>query len=245
MINTLKKAIREGEMKPWIQPIYACDGKLAGGEILVRWTRPDKAVVPPLHFIRIIEENNLSAQLTDTLFQQTCDYFKEIKASLPDEFHFAFNISPSQLGTSELIAGCDRFLSVFGKKTRLVLELTERQKIQHNDDDVIHKLRGKGIMVALDDFGTGYSSLDYLSRFDVDFIKIDKSFIDNICVERRARNVVKNMGALAKNLNIRTIAEGIETQEQLNELNALNIPFYQGYFCSRPLTLPDFHQAYL
>lgn len=245
MNNTLRKAIQDDEMRPWIQPIYAYDGRLAGGEILVRWTRPDKTVIPPLQFICAIEENNLSAQLTESLFRQTCDYFKEIKSSLPDEFHFAFNISPSELGTDELISGCDHFFSTFDKNTRLMLELTERQKIQHNDDSVIHKLRGKGIMVALDDFGTGYSGLDYLSRFDVDFIKIDKSFIDNICVESRGRNVVKNIGALAKDLNIGTIAEGIETQEQLNELKALNIPFYQGYFCSRPLTLPDFHQTYL
>lgn len=245
MKNVLKKAIREGEMKPWIQPIYACDGKLVGGEILVRWIRPDKTVIPPLQFISAIEENNLSAPLTESLFRQTCDYFKEINSSLPDKFHFAFNISPSELGTDELISGCDRFLSTFDKHSRLMLELTERQEIQHDDEGVIQKLRDKGIMVALDDFGTGYSGLDYLSRFEVDFIKIDKSFIDNICVESRGRSVVKNMGELAKDLNIGTIAEGVETQEQLNELKALNIPFYQGYFCSRPLTLPDFHRTCL
>lgn len=240
----LRIALKKNEIVPWIQPVFDKDGKMHGGEILARWQHPEKGLISPLHFIPLAEENNLIIPLTRSLFQQVQAQLRDVWETLPEGAHLAFNISPDYLQDKSLITDVDAFLLGFGvKKPNLVLEITERQPLTDTVSlDVIHLLRSKGVKFALDDFGTGYSNLSYLKHYHFDFIKIDKSFVQDLTDKTHVGSLVANIVKLTESVNAKSIAEGIETQEQYEELKSLSVDFYQGYLFSKPLPLEDFKE---
>lgn len=238
----LKIALKKNEIVPWIQPVFDKDGKMRGGEILARWQHPEKGIISPLHFIPLAEENNLIIPLTRSLFQQVQKQLRDIWQTLPEGTHLAFNISPNYFLDKTLIKDIESFLHGFGiKKPSLILEITERQPLTDTVSlDVIHQLRSKGVKIALDDFGTGYSNLSYLKHYDFDFIKIDKSFVQDLADKTHVGSLVANIVKLTESVNAQSIAEGIETIEQYEELKSLNVDFYQGFLFARPLPLEEF-----
>jgi EAL domain-containing protein (putative c-di-GMP-specific phosphodiesterase class I) len=247
-LNMLKKAIQNFELQPWIQPIISADGRVVGGEILVRWSHPEKGIIYPEAFIPLAEDNNLIIPVTQNLMKQVGEYFVDKVDVLPDSFHFAFNVSPEHFETVALLNESLNFILSFKpeKKIRLVLEVTERQQIKlERSIEVMERLQQNGILIALDDFGTGHSSLDYLLNLKFDIIKIDKSFVDDVINKIHVGNIIQNIVNLAKDLGVQTIAEGVETAEQLQELKKYNITYYQGYCFSRPVPLDVFSKMLL
>lgn len=245
----LKASVANREFVPYFQPVV--DGthyQLTGCEVLMRWQHPQAGLVPPYQFIPLAEESGMIVEMTRQLMTQTHEYYAPRLSTLPDGFHFGFNICASHFKDLSLIEDCKTFLDAFkGKKINLVLELTERELIEPSDitDSLFKALRRLGVSIALDDFGTGHSSLTYLQKFHIDFLKIDQSFIGRIGTDALSGHIVDNVIDLAKRLDMVIVAEGIETQEQVDYLTPYHLEFFQGYFFGKPVTPEEFSKQWL
>lgn len=245
----LRGSVANQEFVPYFQPVV--DGthyQLIGCEVLMRWHHPQSGLVPPYQFIPLAEESGLIVEMTRQLMIQTSEYFAPRQAMLPDGFHFGFNICASHFKDLSLLEDCKTFLDAFkDKKINLMLELTERELIESSDitDRLFKALRHLGVAIALDDFGTGHSSLSYLQKFHIDFLKIDQSFIGRIGTDALSGHIVDNVIDLAKRLDMVIIAEGIETQEQIDYLTPYHLDHFQGYFFSKPLPPDEFTEQWL
>lgn len=239
----LEKSIEKNEIVPWIQPIFDKNGNIHGGEILARWIHPEKGFIPADNFIPLAEENNLIIPLTYSLFLQVQKKLKDTWNLLPNGSHLAFNISPECFLHDDFINEVNSFMECFPVlKPNLVLELTERQPLADETiHDVINRLHSKNIKFALDDFGTGYSNINYLQKYKFDLIKIDKSFIRDLTSKTHIGNIVGNIVQMTHSIGAQNIAEGVETQEQFDELKSLGVEFYQGYLLAKPMTLDNFN----
>ena len=246
--SKLYKAIDNEEFLVYYQPqIDAREKKIIGMEALVRWNHPTDGIIPPFEFIGIAEDNGLIVPIDlwvmDTAMRQVVEWYKEgLNPGV-----LALNLSLKQLHQENFIETFAKILKRTGCKAEWVeLEVTESSIMQHPEDSIVllNKLSAMGIELAIDDFGTGYSSLSYLKRLPLDKLKIDKSFIDDIPHKEEDIGISKAIIALAKSLNLRVIAEGVETQEQLDFLLANDCDNIQGYFFSKPLPF-DAMQEYL
>ena len=211
---------------------------IRGFEALVRWQRPGFGLVMPDEFIPIAEETGLILDIGGWVLEQACRHAASWARRWPDRrLGVAVNLSSRQLLTGDILDVVAGALARTGlDPTMLTLELTESTLI---DDAVsaqalLRALRGLGLNLSLDDFGTGYSSLTYLRAFPINILKIDKSFVHAIGTEREDTAIVAAVIALAKNLGLRVVAEGVETHEQLAVLLQLQCPYFQGYLFSRP-----------
>jgi len=245
----MKTSVVNREFIPYCQPVV--DGThhhVTGCEVLMRWQHPDVGLVPPYQFIPLAEESGLIVEMTRQLMIQTRDFFAPKIDILPDGFHFGFNICASHFKDLSLVEDCKTFLDAFkGKKIHLVLELTERELIVPSEvtDSLFKALRRMGVLIALDDFGTGHSSLTYLQKFHIDFLKIDQSFIGRIGTDALSGHIVDNVIDLAKRLEMVIVAEGIETQAQVDYLTPYHLEFFQGYFFGKPVPPQDFVKQWL
>ncbi|MGV8925591.1 MAG: EAL domain-containing protein [Ewingella sp.] len=245
----MKAAVANHEFVPYIQPVV--DGtthQMTGGEILMRWQHPQMGLISPYQFIPLAEETGLIIDMTRQLMAQTRDIYAPLAAQLPDDFHFAFNICANHFKDLSLVEDCKAFIHAFKiKPIKLVLELTERELIVPSPitDNLFKALRRLGVLVALDDFGTGHSSLTYLQKFHIDFLKIDQSFIARIGTDSLSGHIVDNVIDLAKRLEMVIVAEGIETQTQIDYLAPYQLDYLQGYFFGKPMPLEEFNRQWL
>ncbi|MDO6705600.1 EAL domain-containing protein [Photobacterium sp. 1_MG-2023] len=239
----LKRAVLKQEFSPFIQPIVNRQGQLCGAEVLIRWQHPSQGIIRPDFFIPLAEETGLiSIMTTQILYQLKQSLIQNIHL-LPDNFHLAINISASQCDDLQLYQDCLNLLSHLPEgKLKLVVELTERAIIEdtHQTHHLFEKLHQLGAQIALDDFGTGHSSLSYINQFDVDIIKIDKSFTNLIKTVDHPNHIVDNVLDLAARLNIEVVAEGVENAIQEDYLKQRHIRYFQGYFYGRPIALEHF-----
>lgn len=248
-LAVMKTGVANQEFVPYLQPVV--DGthyQVTGCEVLMRWQHPQVGLVPPYQFIPLAEESGLIVEMTRQLMTKTREYFTPRLESLPEGFHFGFNICASHFKDLSLVEDCKTFLDAFkGKKIHLVLELTERELIEPSDitDSLFKALRRMGVSIALDDFGTGHSSLTYLQKFHIDFLKIDQSFIGRIGTDALSGHIVDNVIDLAKRLDMVIVAEGIETQAQVDYLTPYHLEFFQGYFFGKPVTPEEFSARWL
>lgn len=237
--DTLIRAIENREFTPWFQPVFSSEnGKIAGCEVLVRWEHPDVGVIPPEQFIPHLETGGLIALLTSVLMEQTVDTLGIVSQYIPDNFHVGINISADNLSGASLEQGCIKLLNIPElHNVKLVLELTERERFPDTPDILVKlkRLKEYGILLALDDFGTGYSSYHYLQEFPLDFIKIDKSFIQQMETDGVSMILVDNIIHLAKKLGIGLVAEGVETANQARLVAGKGVHYLQGYLFSPPL----------
>ena len=242
--SELGKAIRCNEMVLHYQVQVMGDGHISGAEALVRWCHPVHGLVPPLKFIPLAEETGLIVSLGDWVLETACRQLAHWATS-PELSHLvlAVNVSAKQFYEADFT---NTVLATIGRTgaraDHLKLELTESMLVA-NVDDIIEKmlvLKAHGISFALDDFGTGYSSLSYLKRMPLDQIKIDQSFVRNILVDPNEAAIVKNIISLAQSLGLGVIAEGVETQEQRDFLEASHCEHYQGYLFSKPIPIENF-----
>jgi diguanylate cyclase (GGDEF)-like protein/PAS domain S-box-containing protein len=239
--NDLRRAVERREFRVFYQPIVALgDGRLCGFEALARWQHPERGLVAPAHFIPAAEETGLILQIGDWVMREACRQMREWQRQFPfvSDWQMSVNLSSRQFAQPDLPERVERALREAGLEARaLKLEITETVVMEHieNVGELLRQLRALGLGLSLDDFGTGYSSLSYLHRFPLNTLKIDRSFVMQMGQHSENREIVRTIAALAKNLGLDVVAEGVETAAELAELRALACEYGQGFYFSKPV----------
>ena len=238
--NHLHKALEKGEFLVYYQPqIDTSTGKICQMEALVRWQHPELGLISPAKFIPLAEETGLILQIGEWVLRKACTQNKAWQnAGLPP-ISVAVNLSARQFQQPNLAAMVARVLQETGLDPGyLELEITESVAMQNVDfsREMLSDLHQMGVSLAMDDFGTGYSSLSYLKKFPLDKLKIDKSFVLELAEDSNDAAIIAAIAALAKVLNLKMVAEGVETETQKNFLESLECEYMQGYLFSPPLS---------
>ena len=240
----LRKAIADQQFLLHYQVQIDVSGGAIGAEVLLRWQHPERGMVSPAEFIPLAEETELILPLGLWVLETACRQLS-IWAGMPETAHLtlAVNVSARQFRQPDF---ADQILAVLNDSkadpAKLKLELTESLLLD-DVDRIIAKmeiLRAKGVGFSLDDFGTGYSSLAYLKRLPLSQLKIDQSFVRDVTTNPNAAAIARTVVALAQNLELGVIAEGVETEAQRDFLAQAGCFNYQGYFFGRPLPIEDF-----
>jgi len=245
LIARLHLANEHEEFEMYFQPRYdLAKNKIIGAETLIRWKQSANEVTEPSEFIGLLEETSLIIPISWRMLNQCCEQYLRLIKIQPD-LKMSFNVSARLLEHPDFLTRLKSTLSNTGFPPELLeLELTEQTLIQNveNSQIILNEVSKLGISIAIDDFGTGYSSLSYLKNFPVDVLKIDKSFIHDIDSDADDLELVKTMIAMGKNLNITTVAEGVESEAQLDLLKAEKCDQVQGYYYKRPMKYYDYYQ---
>jgi EAL domain-containing protein (putative c-di-GMP-specific phosphodiesterase class I) len=242
--SALRSALERKEFVLHYQPqVDLKTGQIVGMEALIRWQHPELGMVPPNRFIGIAEETGLIVQIGAWVMRSACAQNKAWQDAGLGKLRVAVNLSARQFGAPDLIAGLEAvLLDTMLDPDCLEIELTE--SLFMNDItpavELLHRMKSLGVNLSIDDFGTGYSSLSYLSRFPIDVLKIDRSFVADITIDANDAAIVTSIIALAHNLKLAVIAEGVETLEQLDYLRSHGCDEMQGYFFSKPLPAAEF-----
>ena len=238
----LSKALEENQFVLHYQPFVSTNSEKAVGlEALIRWQHPEKGMISPGVFIPIAEDSGFIKEIGDWVLKESCQQLKEIHDSVSDNFFVSVNVSPEQFLDKKFVPRIKEILMETGlDPEHLQLEITERTAMGNIDYTIqsLKRLHELGVKIAIDDFGTGYSSLSYLKEFAIDILKIDKSFIDNFIKSEDDKAIVNTIITIAHNLNLKVVAEGVETKEQTDKLKELGCVLMQGYYYSKPLP-PD------
>ena len=242
--NQLRKAIEERQLEVFYQPkLCLATSRLHAAEALVRWRHPTLGLIPPGDFIGLAEKTGLIAPIGEMVLHQACWQACEWqRAGLP-AIRVAVNLSVHQLRQGKLVSLVRQVLQDTGLPAHLLeLELTESQLLDSVEHIIatFRQLQGLGIKLAIDDFGTGYSSLSYLKRFPVDYVKIDQSFISGVAQGSEDAAITEAIIAMAHSLNLKVVAEGVETQAQMDFLRAHGCDEVQGFLISRPVEADAF-----
>lgn len=238
--NDLRQALSKNQLFLRYQPrIDWRDGRIVGVECLVRWRHPELGIISPIEFISVAEETGLIIPIGEWILKTACHQNKAWQnANLP-KFTIAVNLSARQIESADLQQLVQQTLTETGLAPEyLELEVTEGLLIGDTNkiSSVLQALHDEGIAIALDDFGTGYSSLSYLRKFPFDILKIDQAFVQDIVESKEAEEVTRAIVSLAKGLNLGLIAEGVETEDQLDKIKGYGCNEIQGYYFSRPLS---------
>lgn len=236
--NQLRRAVERDELVLYYQPkVDLVTQQITGAEALVRWRHPEQGIIMPAKFIPIAEETGLIVEIGQWVLRAACQQAKAWTVAGLPALSMAVNVSSAQFKQRKVWQAVRGALERSGLSPQmLVLELTESMLMENAADSVqmLYELKEMGLKLAVDDFGTGYSSLTYLSRFPIDELKIDRSFVSGIPKEPDSEVIVGAIIALARELGLKTVAEGVETREQLKFLRSRQCQEYQGYLCSRP-----------
>ncbi len=241
LVSEMRHGVEHGEFEVYYQAIVNThDASIAGTEALVRWSHPRRGLLPPGAFLALAETSGLIVPIGRSVRREACRQLAAWRRAglVDDEFYMSVNLSPRQLAEPELVDYVASDLESANLPPRvLVLEITESALVGEFDavNARLVELKATGLHIALDDYGTGYSSLARLSALPIDIIKIDKSFIDQICTSTEARVLVKSVVDVARALGQTTIAEGVEYDDQLQVLRELGATFIQGFLFAKPL----------
>ncbi|MDE3105316.1 MAG: EAL domain-containing protein [Acidobacteriota bacterium] len=245
METALRAAIHAGEFEIVYQPQIAfADNRMIGAEALLRWTNPTFGKVPPDVFIPIAEETGLIVPISEWVLRTACKQIAALQRKIGKEISLAVNISPRQFQQKNFPATIEAALHESGLRTeQLELEITEHLLMIDSEEslEIMNNVRKLGVRFAIDDFGTGFSNMGYITRFAVDRIKIDRSFISRCESDSNSRAVTSAIIALAHSLGIEVIAEGVETTQHVEYLTSVACDQAQGYLYSRPLSLERLH----
>ena len=241
LTGDLRNALAENQLRVVFQPIVALSsGRIHKAEALLRWHHPERGIVSPLDFIPLAEETGLIHSIGDWVFKESAGWAKRWSSQYDDEFQVSVNKSPVQFrmegnGFSSTWAGYMQKLDLPGKN--LVVEITEGLLLNAETEvtDKLLRFRDAGIQVAIDDFGTGYSSLSYLKKFDIDYLKIDQSFVRNLSSDEDDVALCEAIIVMAHKLGLKVIAEGVETEQQRVILLDAGCDYAQGYLFSKPV----------
>jgi diguanylate cyclase (GGDEF)-like protein/PAS domain S-box-containing protein len=237
--NNLRRALTQNELDVFYQPkLCLRSGRLLGMEALLRWDHPEKGMIRPDQFISVAEETGLIIPIGKWIARQACRMSKALTAAGLGNLQVAINLSPKQFSDPDLVASIANILKEEALPANLLeLELTEGLLLEATEDTHLQldQLKRLGLTLAMDDFGTGYSSLSYLKKFPIDIIKIDRSFIHEIPDNQDDMEITSAVIAMAHNLKIKVVAEGIETADQLAFLRRHRCDVGQGYLFDRPI----------
>ncbi len=242
--ESLRRALERQEFAVHYQPkVSLKTGEITGAEALLRWTHPVRGPISPAQFIPIAEDCGLIRPIGNWILREACRQARVwLDAGLPLA-SIAVNISAVQFRNESFLQGVFATLEETGLDPNfLELELTESVLMKHAESTevILKTLRAQGVQLAVDDFGTGYSSLSYLRRFAIDALKIDQSFVRQITTAPSETTIVTAVISMGRSLNLRVVAEGVETQEELAFLQAQQCDQAQGYYFSRPVGAPQF-----
>ena len=243
--NDLRRAVENEDFKIRYQPIISLTtGRINGFEALARWNHPERGEVNPVEFISHAEETGLIVKLGRWMLQGALQQLKTWtdEGVADEDLMVSVNISKRQVAEPGFVDDVRQVLSEVGiSGSRLKLEITESVIMENPDSiaEVLQQFKELGIQVHMDDFGTGYSSLSYLHRFPLDVLKIDRAFISTMSADTDYAQVVQTVVALAHTLNMQVIVEGVETEQQLQQLLVLNCDFAQGFYFAKPLIAAD------
>jgi diguanylate cyclase (GGDEF)-like protein/PAS domain S-box-containing protein len=244
----LRRGLERNEFLVHYQPrLEASSGRLRGMEALIRWEHPEAGLVPPSRFIPVAEESGLIVPIGLWVLEAACRQTRRWLDAGFGELKLAVNLSVRQFKDAGLVSKIQNVLIRTGLPAdHLELEITESGLMNDIERgmEVLAELKHIGCTVAIDDFGTGYSSLSYLKRLPIDVLKIDRSFVMGLPQERSDLSIVTAVVGMARSLGLLTVAEGVESAEQLKTLVDIGCDEVQGYLLSRPLTVPEF-QSYL
>lgn len=241
MEHGLHLALERNELELHYQPQVALDAnRVVGMEALIRWRHPSRGLIGPAEFIPIAEDARLIFPIGDWVLREACARVKTFHDAGLGDLNVAVNLSARQFQQRELIRIVEKALADTGIDPRFVeLEITESIAMQNTEWTIsmLHDLRAMGISISMDDFGTGHSSLNYLKRFPIDIVKIDRSFIVDVAEGQRDAAIVEAMITMAHGLGMKVFAEGVETEAQRSFLSTRGCDVFQGYLFSHPL--PD------
>ena len=244
----LPGALASGEIRPYLQAIVDRDEKLVGAEALVRWISPEKGLIPPSDFIRVMEDNGTIAQLDRHMWRCTCEILKHWERIGREDLFISVNISPRDfyyMDVVEELRAAVRESDV--PPSRLRVEITESAMMDdvENRFAILRTLHNDGFLVEMDDFGSGYSSLNLLKDMPVDVIKIDMLFLREMQRQTRTSVILRNVINMASELGMVPLTEGVETGEQYRMLSQMGCTLFQGYLFAKPMPVDAFEAAFL
>ncbi len=239
--NDLRRAVEREEIQAYYQPtIQLATGEVVGFEVLARWPHATRGMIAPAEFIPMAEETGLIVPLGAHILRQACLQLQQWQQQMPGaaSCFVSVNISAVQFQQPQLVEQIERILRETGLDAGcLRLEVTE-SVLMHDAAQatkMLIQLKALGVRLSLDDFGTGYSSLSYLHRFPFDALKVDRSFVGRMGADTESAKIVKTIMALADELAMEVVAEGVETTQQLAQLRALGCQYAQGYLYAAPV----------
>lgn len=241
--DKLRQAFHDNHLELYYQPIISiADGSIAGCESLIRWRDPEKGLIPPIDFIGLAEDTGLIIPISEWIIEEACNARGRFAAIYPD-IYVSVNLSPRQFESMSLV---DNIAAIFDKTkvdtSKVYLEITETTLMSDPVQvaNILSKLKALNTVIALDDFGTGYSSFSYLHRFPIDILKIDQSFVFTMMNNFKSKEIVRTLCTLASSLGMKVVAEGVEQQEELSQLNTFKADYGQGYYIAKPMPEKDF-----
>jgi diguanylate cyclase (GGDEF)-like protein len=247
MEHALRHALTNSELSVHYQPqISLTTGAVTGMEALLRWTHPKLGSISPGQFIPLAEETGLIVPIGEWAFMTACCEGKALQDELGMDLTVSINLSPRQFQQKNLVHVVENSLRKSGLPAdRLQIEITENMLMVNSEDvlDKLQRMRELGVRISIDDFGTGFCSFSYLLQYQVDQLKIDQSFVKKTGTDANAAAVVRTIIAMSHGLNIKVVAEGVETEEQLRFLLRRKCDEAQGYFIARPMAPEEFCEA--
>lgn len=240
----LVTALKDGQIRPWLQPIVSREGKIVGAEALVRWIHPEEGIRQPGSFIPVFEKNGMIADVDRCIWRKACEILAGWKREEKDLF-ISVNISPRDFYLLDVPAELTRLVREYGlDPARLRLEITESVMMTNVNTQmkILRDLRNAGFIIEMDDFGSGYSSLNLLREMPVDVLKIDMVFLQQANQNARAKAIVEDIIGLSSRLGMASLTEDVETQAQYDSLMKMGCQMYQGYYFAKPMPEGDFDQ---
>ena len=247
ILRKIPEALKNGDFEIYFQPIISTSSKkIIGAEALSRWTDGDLGFISPNEFIPIFMNHRLEVSLALFVIEKTVKFLSSLELDQDERFTVSINLGPSELFEENLIDHLVTTLDAYNvDHSRLFIELTERTLLEDfkKGNMILEKLHKEGIRIAIDDFGTGFSSLNYIHSLDIDLIKIDRSFIKDYPHESEGK-IIKAILTMAREIEISTLVEGIETEQQLEFITEHGAKSYQGFLVSKALPVQQFIQFF-
>lgn len=237
--NLMVEGLEKREFEVYYQPLYRVkDNSIIGAEALVRWNNKG-TLIPPKEFISVFEKNFFIIKLDKYVYEKVCSDLATIKEKIKRQLLLSVNISKESISERDFIENYIKINEKYNiEPGKIQFEITERTSVGQNIKEVLSKIKEAGFRIAIDDFGTGYSSLSLLANMPIDTIKIDKTFIDKI--EQKDEDMIEIIMLIAKKLKLKTVAEGVENQTQVDFLKENQCDILQGYFLSKPIKFKEF-----